>query len=1136
MPKFGKTMVFYRDDSKIYVGAIEETSTLYTDPELKKEADFSLVQGKGGNAYNLLRTKDEVGNNAKDFPIVNTPKITPLAEAIAAEKAAKKSAWSSAKEFVGLGETSVEPASAAAAAGKKGEKSSAPAEPAKTVQSEAQPSANTAQTSAPASGSARVKIVNDGKTYYYPKGQKFTKNKQTGGLTMPLFDAEGQPAGTMIAKKKKMKNGKVEAVCVGIQEPGKDGKFIKKANDYSQNSDESNTPAAAPASAENPVGTPAEAASSASSAKPEVPAVDEGADQSGKAGKDSEDPIEDMRVVLAKDPEHVAERLRDFIRKPEGKTFVKEGVDLGSEDLAAITTWVKDKPGDSTLLYYGLGSGVADVSWIGPELAEMVKKRPATLSDFEKRLASCLDRWAGGTDKPDYCGEGSKDLAVSVRKPLAGSANHLEWIKAFLTDAAKHGKLLVEKTKVQGSIDDIDSAPAADEGAVAVGPGSGKKALSAYSTQPFDTRQLFGAWGDYNVVFINGRKIAITLRARREMKNNYAPHYRDQIGIYDISDPTKIYGRRFDIDKDSEKPFVLDDGNPDGKQYNLKFVAIPSADGRGVADTRIDLQSAEEGKAVEFGGGNKEVTLNGLYKSRAENVRRDGNIVEIGGQSFYSSGESSDMGALLFWPKAMIDGLDSYEGSPRDLRPEHMTFITRPSGSGPELIGEEPERPLGKIGGEWYKLVWNDKAWVPTKMPEPPPDKLDAGEKNESGGEKSIVDTQEGRMEADGWPDLKEANIPHAVELNKSLSKELQKKVHFYWDGKNQDSSKMYVFCRPEGVTDFEKLKQDSLGNAFYSVPKGEPGDAEELTIENGHVLVGKSADGKAYTELNALCSDEGVDFNISKLAMYDKQAQQFEIRKGVADLSKWLVKIGFESGEAKAIEKRMTVLSGFPDNVTGPLKGQKGNICAQYENGRNIKLYPVTEGMAKDEPCPGSNADDSAVPGERGDMVYDRQTSFMGSDELEGKVQFTIDGESMEAKKLPDYSSSDAAVYQAVSDEKGENKGAKYWFASFLIDGKKSVDGDAIGTFRTTNPIVLMNSKSDPDFLNKNTFKFERIQIKEGSDIAEFNMSDPDYHPARDLKFNGGYRWCLFYGKQAEGKYSEGANLGCFLTVTPKQ
>ncbi|MFA6092022.1 MAG: hypothetical protein WCU88_05310 [Elusimicrobiota bacterium] len=229
-----------------------------------------------------------------------------------------------------------------------------------------------------------------------------------------------------------------------------------------------------------------------------------------------------------------------------------------------------------------------------------------------------------------------------------------------------------------------------------------RTSYSASSGPAYTTRDLFGAWGDYNVVFINGRKIAVTLRTRKNSPNSSMGLY-EEIGIYDISNPNDIHGRRFPLySRDGSDPFLLNDDNPDGWRYVLDFV--DSIEQSGEYDTVVGLRGAEPdrpGNTPEYGFGNTEITLHNLYRQRAQKIRDLADIVWINGEKFYQSAESAEKHSLLFWSADVLENIDAYQGNKaHDLRPELMAFLESPTSSDFRIF-------LGDVRGQKYDLRWN---------------------------------------------------------------------------------------------------------------------------------------------------------------------------------------------------------------------------------------------------------------------------------------------------------------------------------------------------------------------------------------------------------------------------------------------
>ncbi|MFA5140331.1 MAG: hypothetical protein WC728_13955 [Elusimicrobiota bacterium] len=386
-------------------------------------------------------------------------------------------------------------------------------------------------------------------------------------------------------------------------------------------------------------------------------------------------------------------------------------------------------PRDVAALYYLLGAG-KDV--LAGEKEEPVRgildeAAPPAKARMREQLVACLGRYtaSGKPGDAEYC---RKDEAGPLK---AGSP---EWMRAFCTEASITAFKIYDASKRNPALfkGELTAKPEKQEGVVAGGDGGGRQSLSAVDlSKPSDMAELFGKWGDVNVIHmpsrepkegedptrVPGRTLAVVVRTMRTWEGDPKdPKARSvqQIGVYDISNPVDIYGKRFNMSADATNKFTLKEG---GAEYVLKF----SPQGE---DVGISLERSDGIKPVYGHSGPPRLpTVNELFKQRAEKARDMGNLVDVGGRQYYVLGESAKQGALTFFSREMIEGMDRYSAT--DLVPDMVAYTNQKVDGRVERLGESVS--LGKVGGQWYELRWNaeqgywePKAGRPPQMEAPP--------------------------------------------------------------------------------------------------------------------------------------------------------------------------------------------------------------------------------------------------------------------------------------------------------------------------------------------------------------------------------------------------------------------------------
>jgi len=491
----------------------------------------------------------------------------------------------------------------------------------------------------------------------------------------------------------------------------------------------------------------------------EVPDIEDGV----AIGTSAPQVVQDVGNGIAgggKYGEHIpdlVDRFMDFSwpkTLPEGRgSFIHPDV-AGNETLreqafkTGLTEWVAMNPEPVAWLYYVLGPGASPPAWVtgSPTLARhLVTERSDKLKAAEKLLVKCLDRWVHSAEgsRPEYCG--AADATPQQRTPY-GSEENAEWTAKFFADAVNEAMAIlharVPLDVLRGIIGNNDAPPEV--------PGSpGRRRRPGEYGPPsasFDMDHLFGKWGDPNVFFIDGRKVSMVLRTRRVWKGK-PPHaeVKQQVGFFDISNRSDIYGKTFDLQSSGKMTFSL---APGGKKYKLSF----SPNGKG--DTNISF-TRTNGKTPQFGheGPPQLPTLNSMFRMRAQQALRSGNQTTIGGKSYSVTGQSDSKGSFMFWSEDTLYNIRNGIGDPRTWVPDHVTYVNHKVDTVTENL--PGERHIGQIGDKWYSLKWNAAAniWEPGEASAPPVSEPDPAPEGETpqGGDPQGGDPQTGTPPASGF-------------------------------------------------------------------------------------------------------------------------------------------------------------------------------------------------------------------------------------------------------------------------------------------------------------------------------------------------------------------------------------------------
>lgn len=412
-----------------------------------------------------------------------------------------------------------------------------------------------------------------------------------------------------------------------------------------------------------------------------------------------------------------------------------EGVGLGGADLFGGKTQAERIHLAS--LYYIIGAGQGTLAQAKPEVKAVFEPQTQSWQDFRRdvfaKLTGCLARYTNDTgeaDSGDGCYFRDPKFVPDWRQP--------GWTMAFFVEAAVTAHKIFQASRVPRDVPVRTIREHDDPPVVPGGPTGGRRGTGGVDlSKPFGVGDMFGEWGEPNVIALpltpgdenNTRHIAVVIRTIREFTGDPPQAvFKQQVGIYDISHESNLYGKRFDIKSEGKIEFKLKDG---GSDYVLEFV--PSG-----SDTLLKLSRPNGAQPINSADKSANIpSVNQLFRMRAEKARKVGNITKVGGREYLVSGEASDTGKLLFWP---LDMFYDQDGNPKELPanmnarslvPELVANTNHMSGGSNVPMGSQIT--LGQVDGQWYDLKWNAELgyWEPVEGKPPataPPPSDGAGD------------------------------------------------------------------------------------------------------------------------------------------------------------------------------------------------------------------------------------------------------------------------------------------------------------------------------------------------------------------------------------------------------------------------
>jgi hypothetical protein len=394
---------------------------------------------------------------------------------------------------------------------------------------------------------------------------------------------------------------------------------------------------------------------------------------------EDKNPVNVMAKIFAENPsarKDAGKRFEEFLLNPDsgGKSFVGDGVD--TKALGAVAReWGESAggPGPVATLYFVAGPGLSVPGWAVKD--PVLSKTFTSGMKWEGRLRAALADWTGKNkiDKTKEKGE----------------------VTAFLNDASAKAAAIFADPRTK---EEIDLSIDANNTTAPVVPDTHR----AGSRLDGATRQytLEDLYRDGAVVQDvagandpNSRKISMKIYTKRMPDGTT----RNEIGIFDITDTNDIFGQRFPIDS-GKQSFALDDRTAGHKKYELSFGAADAKGNRTITFARPG-----------DGGTPLTTSVGDLFTKRADQAAAMGNIVNVGGEEFYTLPQGGARSALALFPKALIDGRGA-GGDPRDLVPALYADVgvRGPDGRNQNIEpGDKGGPHLGTVKGKDFHLVFN---------------------------------------------------------------------------------------------------------------------------------------------------------------------------------------------------------------------------------------------------------------------------------------------------------------------------------------------------------------------------------------------------------------------------------------------
>jgi hypothetical protein len=595
-----------------------------------------------------------------------------------------------------------------------------------------------------------------------------------------------------------------------------------------------------------------------------------------------------------------------------------------NDDVLALYESLKVYPAqhpDMAALYYLLGEQAAEDD--APEeihdiLAIVRGVDTSVRAGWKQMLFDCMKRYteSKANGNSDGCNKDGPIGPMTTFSP----AYHL----GFFTDAAVTARKIVagedfDLEELRRRIRDNTNDPHVPDG---TDPSTRPRLPGQGYTGSFGVKELFGQWGDPNIMKFpdkddpsKGRTVAVVMRTVIEDGRPM-----QQVGIYDITNPSNVYGSRFEIPNGAAShDFTLAEGG-----YKYKLDITPKGN-----DHTVALGRATEGMpAPEYSqsGRTSLMSINEMFEYRAQKVQDQGNITEINGQRFYVSGEATNFGSMLYWPADTIENRAAR--GPRELRPGMIANVVKKEGGLVVPVGGEAS--LGEVGGKWFNLKWDEskRSWSPVEGERPAPETPD--------GETGNGATTPATTPATGdWPEITGGSFYD--ELNSKLSDAAAAKARFYALAPPVQGKDLGLIFEKDLQTFFTLMRADT------SILIGSGG--------KGHVAKQKTDNGFQYWDLRK--SPKGSNLATAKTIVgnYTSETKSLSDVTDYDALVDMVVLTGASATDAARIRERAAAVvaaKGSPGpNIAG---GVTDNVLHVYHIVGNVShnVWPTSTGSTE--------------------------------------------------------------------------------------------------------------------------------------------------------------------------------------------
>ena len=420
----------------------------------------------------------------------------------------------------------------------------------------------------------------------------------------------------------------------------------------------------------------------------------DGTSPAGTTGKAEEkNPVNALSAILAANPTARADagkRIEDFLLATvDGKSYVAPGADTKAlGDVARAWGESVGPVGSVAVLYFVVGPGLTTPGWALKD--PLLSKTFIPGMKWEGKLRFALA--AAAPKGPDWTGK--NQIKKKLEKKQA---------TAFLNDAATRASEVFSDPRTKEELDLSINANNTTAPAVPTPSHVARTGLTGASQQyTLDDLYVNGA----KVIDVAGdgdgssRKISMKIYTKRLPTGEVI----NEIGIFDITDRSDIFGQRFPIDARTQS-FILDDRTEGHKKYTLKF---------GDADEKTGDRTIDVGRG-EKGGTRLTTSVSDLYIKRADQASDLANIVNINGEEFYTLPQGGSRSGLMMFPKALIDGRAVPGEDARKLIPSLYAEVGfRGNGGANQNVEAGPKKgpQFGTVGDKEFHLEFNKATGV----------------------------------------------------------------------------------------------------------------------------------------------------------------------------------------------------------------------------------------------------------------------------------------------------------------------------------------------------------------------------------------------------------------------------------------